>query len=99
MTRDLTVAGVGLGRGGVEDNAYIFKLRLSDQIVDPSSQSGNAHAAGARQTIGTGIESNQRSHFQSLGGSEHLDHQVCADVSRTKDGNFGLHIVSMYLFQ
>ena len=52
-----------------------------EQSVDALRRCRHAKAFGTRQAVGCRVDPDHRAHFKRAGTSDHLDHQVGADVS------------------
>ena len=87
----LRIGLVCAGRGRIEDDLDLVEVRHGDQALDALVRRRDATGGRTRQAIGVRVDADERGHLQDVGGVEHLDHQVGADVSRADDGNFGGH--------
>src|ERR1019366_4977587 len=72
---------------GVKYDGYFGEVPRLHQTIDSLGRHRHAHPASPRQTIGFGADTDEGGHFQNLGRSEDLDHQVGADVSRADNRN------------
>jgi len=87
--QDRVMGLVGVGRGGVEDDADLGIGRHPLQAFDPLMGGGHAALAGHRQALGLRVDADHRGELHVLGVLQHLHHQVGADVARADDR--GLH--------
>src|SRR5690606_13331534 len=84
---------VRLRRGGVEDDIDLVEIRQRDQAFDTLMGGRDLHAGGAGQTVGRGIDTDHRAHFQEPGMPHDLDHQIGADIARPDDRDLGAFVV------
>ncbi|MNN93465.1 hypothetical protein D3C81_2119180 [compost metagenome] len=51
---------------------------------------GDAHASGARQTVGSRVDTDHHRHLKLLAVTQNFNHQIGADITGADNGNFTL---------
>ena len=76
--------------GGVKHDIDIGKFRHCHQPRYPFMGGGDADASGARQTVGSRVDTDHHRHLKLLAVTQNFNHQIGADVTGADNGDFTL---------